>query len=71
MILDIGLPGLDGYSVVERLRSQAELSRTRWIALSGYGRDEDRARSEAAGFHVHLTKPVAFDRLARVTASLA
>ena len=58
ILLDIGLPGMDGYEVARRLRQRTELARTRVVALSGYGRDEDRRRAEEAGFDHHLTKPV-------------
>ncbi len=56
--IDIGLPGLDGYQVVEALRSRAPDLTTRLIALTGYGRPEDRARALAAGFDEHVVKPV-------------
>jgi signal transduction histidine kinase/ActR/RegA family two-component response regulator len=70
--VDIGLPSLDGYEVGRRLRRQLE-DRVALIAMSGYGQDEDRARSRAAGFDDHLVKPVPPDRikdlLARIAAS--
>ncbi len=58
ILLDIGLPRMDGYEVARRLRDQPELSHTCLVALTGYGRDEDRRRSEQAGFDFHLVKPV-------------
>lgn len=61
VLLDIGLPDLDGYEVARRLR--ARLAKVRLIALTGYGRAEDRERSEAAGFDHHVLKPVDIDRL--------
>jgi CheY-like chemotaxis protein len=63
VLLDIGLPGIDGYEVAGRLREEAACSRALVIALSGYGQDEDRRRSRAAGFDFHLVKPVSFDEL--------
>jgi len=57
VLLDIGLPGMDGYEVARRLRADPKLSRTRLIALSGFGREEDKRRSLEAGFDAHLTKP--------------
>jgi len=60
-VLDIGLPGMDGYQLARRLQ-QAGL-RARYVALTGYGQASDRERSAAAGFHVHLTKPVQLDPL--------
>lgn len=60
-VLDIGLPGMDGYELARRL--QASGLRARYVALTGYGQASDRQRSAAAGFHVHLTKPVQLDPL--------
>jgi signal transduction histidine kinase len=57
MILDIGLPGLDGYEVARRVRQTPGLERVRLAALTGYGRPEDVARGRAAGFDHHLVKP--------------
>ena len=62
-ILDIGLPGIDGYELAERLRRQAGGNGRRLIALTGYGQAGDRSRSRAAGFDLHLVKPVDFDAL--------
>jgi PAS domain S-box-containing protein len=62
VVLDIGLPGLDGYEVARTLRREG-FTDTLLIALSGYGRDEDCSRSRAAGFDHHLIKPVNFDIL--------
>jgi CheY-like chemotaxis protein len=59
VFLDIGLPDLNGYEVARRLRSMPELEPAPClIALTGWGQDEDRARSRAAGFNAHLVKPV-------------
>jgi len=57
-LLDIGLPGTDGYEVGRRLRSEPTLQGIYLVAVTGYGQDEDRKRSEEAGFHAHLVKPV-------------
>jgi CheY-like chemotaxis protein len=59
VLVDIGLPGMDGYEVAKRLRSRDGNGRTLLIALTGYGQQEDRARSQQAGFDHHLVKPVA------------
>jgi CheY-like chemotaxis protein/two-component sensor histidine kinase len=59
VLVDIGLPGMDGYEVAKRLRSRGGTGRTLLIALTGYGQQEDRARSRQAGFDHHLVKPVA------------
>jgi CheY-like chemotaxis protein/anti-sigma regulatory factor (Ser/Thr protein kinase) len=60
-VLDIGLPVMDGYELGSRLRGHKP--NCRLIALTGYGQGEDRARSAAAGFHVHLVKPVDIEDL--------
>jgi len=57
-LLDIGLPGTDGYEVARRMRAEGALQGTYLVAVTGYGQDEDRRRSEEAGFHAHLVKPV-------------
>ncbi|WP_437589355.1 ATP-binding protein [Sorangium sp. So ce1000] len=71
VLLDIGLPGMDGYEVVRRLRSEPELRRAYIAALSGYGQDQDRRRSRDAGFDAHLTKPVATEQLLSLLAEAA
>ena len=62
-VLDIGLPGMDGYALAERIRSDARHAHVRLIALTGYGRDADIERARQAGFDVHLTKPAEPTRL--------
>ncbi len=62
-LVDIGLPGIDGYEVARRLRANPETSKIRLIALTGYGLDIDRRRALDAGFNVHVAKPVDLDRL--------
>jgi signal transduction histidine kinase len=57
MLLDIGLPGMDGYEVCRRMRQQG-FSKARIIAVTGYGQDRDRQRSREAGFDSHAIKPV-------------
>ncbi len=58
VVCDIGLPGLDGYGVAAALRRDPSTASIRIIAVTGYGSDEDRRRSQEAGFDQHLTKPV-------------
>ena len=58
VLLDIGLPGLSGYEVAKRLREQPGGARLRIYAMTGYGQEEDRRRSLAAGLDGHLVKPV-------------
>ncbi len=67
MLLDIGLPGMDGYEVCRRFR-QSGMEKTRIIAMTGYGLEQDRQRAKAAGFDVHTVKPVAFRPAARPVA---
>ena len=69
VLVDIGLPGMDGYALVAALR-QAGLERVALIAVTGYGRDEDFARSRAAGFDHHLVKPVDLAALQRITTEI-
>jgi PAS domain S-box-containing protein len=70
IVLDIGLPGLNGYEVARQVRSDPEMKQTVLIALTGYGRAEDRARSKEAGFDHHLTKPVNHDLLSSLIKSM-
>ena len=63
VLLDIGLPGLNGYQAAQRIRQQATLKGVVLIALTGYGRDTDRERSQQAGFDHHLVKPASFDEI--------
>jgi PAS domain S-box-containing protein len=65
-LVDIGLPGLDGYQVAENLRASEEGERTLLVAITGYGRPEDSARAREAGFDAHLVKPVQPEMLARL-----
>ncbi len=58
MLLDIGLPGMDGYEVARRLREQPGTEGTLLVALTGWGQEEDRRKSREAGFDHHLVKPV-------------
>jgi PAS domain S-box-containing protein len=60
VLLDLGLPGMDGYEVAERIRSDSELIAPVLVAMTGYGQDSDRRRTHAAGFDHHLVKPVDF-----------
>ena len=65
VLLDIGLPGLDGFEVARRLRGLPGLGGVRLIACTGYGRDQDARRIAEAGFDAHLVKPVSAADLAR------
>lgn len=66
ILLDIGLPGMDGYEVARRLRQRPNAKMTLLVALTGYGRAEDRRQSHEAGFDEHLVKPVSVDALEKI-----
>ncbi len=70
VLLDIGLPGLDGYGVARRLRERPATRDVLLIAVSGYGQEEDRRRSREAGFDYHLIKPVDFADLQQLIPAL-
>ena len=70
VFLDIGLPGMDGYEVAERLRELPQGQRMALIAITGYGQDTDRRRSRDAGIDHHLVKPVAPETLRVLIESL-
>jgi signal transduction histidine kinase/DNA-binding response OmpR family regulator len=63
VFLDIGLPGMDGYEVARQIRDRYPGGRAVLVALTGYGREEDRMRSQEVGFDHHLVKPVEFEKL--------
>jgi signal transduction histidine kinase/CheY-like chemotaxis protein len=63
VLLDIGLPRMDGYQVARCLRERPEMANVLLVALTGYGQDEDRQRSHEAGFNAHLVKPLDLDAL--------
>ena len=65
-LVDVGLPGLDGYEVARRVRADEAGATVRLVALTGYGLPEDHRRSQEAGFDAHLVKPVDPARLAAV-----
>ncbi len=70
VFLDIGMPGMDGYEVCRRLRRQPGTEKALFIALTGWGQDEDRRRSAEAGFDHHLVKPVEPVALMKLLAGL-
>ena len=69
VLLDVGMPGMDGYTVASRIRQNAQNSDMLLIALTGFGQEEDRKRSSAAGFNDHLTKPADLEALLSLVAS--
>jgi PAS domain S-box-containing protein len=66
VLLDIGLPGMDGYQVAQRLRQLPGMGGTVLVALTGCGQDDDRRRAREAGFDAHMVKPVDPDQLERL-----
>jgi len=69
-LLDIGMPKLDGYEVARRIRAQPWGQRITLVALTGWGQDSDRRRSQEAGFDSHLVKPLDLDKLTELLAAL-
>jgi PAS domain S-box-containing protein len=69
VLLDIGLPGIDGYEVAGQLRAMSSMSTARLVALTGYSQPEDRRRAFDAGFDDHLVKPVDQEALTRLLAA--
>src|SRR5262249_27133363 len=63
MLVDIGLPGMNGYEVARAIRHDPSLKHLVLVALTGYGRSEDKAEAMAAGFDYHLVKPVDLEAL--------
>ena len=70
-LLDIGLPGMDGNELAQRLRAQPETAGALLIAITGYGQESDRVRALAAGFDHHLVKPIDTDSLYGLLAGAA
>lgn len=71
ILMDIGLPGLNGYEVAERIRATPALAHLWLVAITGYGQNQDRQRSQRAGFDFHLVKPVDPQLLHELLATLA
>src|SRR5271166_3156085 len=66
ILLDLGLPGMDGHEVARRMRENESLARARIVVISGYACEEDRQRSRGIGVDEHLAKPVCFSELRRI-----
>ena len=69
VLVDIGLPGMDGYEVAQHLRNDVGLADAVLAALTGYGQEEDRRRSQDAGFDQHLIKPIRTETLQHLLAT--
>jgi CheY-like chemotaxis protein len=63
ILLDLGMPGMDGFEVARRLRAEPGQEGAVLVALTGWGQEEDRRRTRDSGFDHHLTKPVDVDQL--------
>jgi CheY-like chemotaxis protein len=65
-LVDVGLPGMDGYEIARRARSLPGGKDLKLIAITGYGGDKHRRRAKSAGFDMHVMKPISYEQLARV-----
>ena len=70
VLLDLGLPGLNGLEVAKRIRQQPTLESIVLVAVTGYGQESDRQRSLEAGFDHHLIKPADFGKLQKILATI-
>jgi PAS domain S-box-containing protein len=70
VLLDIGLPGIDGFEVAKRLRQQPDCSSVVLVAMTGYGQITDKQRSQEAGFNHHLVKPANFGKVLQILATV-
>jgi two-component system CheB/CheR fusion protein len=68
-VIDVGLPGIDGFEVARRIRSNRKYDNIKLIAVTGYGQQTDRTKALAAGFDSHQVKPMKFEQLLRVLQS--
>jgi CheY-like chemotaxis protein len=71
MLLDIGLPELDGFEVAKRIRQDPQLHDIMLVALTGYGEEADRLHSQEAGFDHHLVKPADFEKVREILAAVS
>jgi len=71
VLLDIGLPEMDGYEVAKRIRQQPSLQNVVLVAITGYAQSTDRQRSQDVGFNAHLVKPVDFYELQQIVANIS
>ena len=71
VLLDIGLPGIDGYEVAKRLRHEPDLSGVVLVAMTGYGTEADKQLSKDAGFNHHLVKPASFIKVKEILGTVS
>jgi two-component system CheB/CheR fusion protein len=69
IFLDLDLPIMDGYEVAKRLRLEPAMRDMKLVAMTGYGQEEDRQRTQEAGFQVHMVKPVDFNKVEELLSS--
>jgi CheY-like chemotaxis protein len=67
-ILDLGMPGIDGFAVAKELRASANGAAIKLVALTGWGGPDDRQRTQATGFDHHFVKPITVEALESITA---
>jgi len=70
MLVDIGLPGMDGYELARNVRQDSRLKGVVLVALTGYGRDEDKRKAIEAGFDEHLVKPLTVETFQKLLGRL-
>jgi CheY-like chemotaxis protein len=70
VFLDIGMPGMNGYQVAEAIRNDRRFDQPLLVALTGWGGEDDRERTRAAGFDLHLTKPVDLAAIEKMLSSV-
>jgi CheY-like chemotaxis protein len=71
IVLDIGLPGMNGFEVAKKIRNEPELAEVVLVAMTGYGQEADKQRSRESGFDHHLVKPASFDDVKRILATVS
>jgi PAS domain S-box-containing protein len=71
VLLDIGLPGIDGFEVARQMRQQPDLRNVVLVAMTGYGQIKDKQRSMEAGFNHHLVKPASFEKVLQILATVS
>ena len=71
ILMDIGMPKLNGYDAARRIRAQEWGKEITLIAVSGWGQESDRTKSKAAGFDAHLVKPVEYSALVKILADIS
>ena len=71
ILLDIGLPGMNGFEVAKKVREEIELGKVVLVAMTGYGQEADKQRSHEAGFNYHLVKPADFSQVKQILATVA